>query len=334
MGAVTLTCCVVGPGAVGGVLAASLDASGARVSLLGREGPHLAALRSAGLTVRVAGGDERTLSLPATTDTRDIGPVDVVVLAVKATALGAVAPTVAPLLHPSTVLVPALNGVPWWFLHGADGPLAGRRLTSLDPAGDLGRELDPERVLGCVLHLSASVPAPGVVDQASGRGIILGDATQDTTERVLPVAEAFTAGGMEVTVAPGPAGIRQQVWVKLLGNMSFNPVSALTGATLAQIANDPAAARLCAEMITETAAVGTRLGISVDITPEQRIAMARKLGPVRTSMLQDADAGRPLEIDALVGSVSELGDVLGVDTPATDAVLGLLRLREAVRAGS
>jgi len=333
MDAVSLTCCVVGPGAVGGVLAAALAASGARVSLLGREGPHLAALRSAGLTLRVAGGRERSVALPATSDPREIGPVDVVVLAVKATALAAVAPTVGPLLHPSTVLVPALNGVPWWFLHGAGGPVAGRRLTSLDPAGDLGRHLDPARVLGCVLHLSASVPAPGLVDRASGRGIILGDATQETTDRVTPVAEAFTAGGMEVIVPPGPAGIRQQVWVKLLGNMSFNPVSALTGATLEQIANDPGAARLCTAMIVETAAVGTRLGISVDITPEERIAMARRLGPVRTSMLQDADAGRPLELDALMGSVSELGDVLDVDTPATDAVLGLLRLREAVRPG-
>lgn len=329
--------CVVGPGAVGGVLAAALHAAGEHVTLLGRAGAHLTALRGTGLTLRGPdpGGGTRdvVLPLPATADASEVGPVDVVVLATKTTALATVAPAVRPLLHDGTLVVPAVNGVPWWFLHGVGGELDGRRLTSLDPDGTLERELDPGRVIGCVLHLAASVPAPGVVVHASGRGVILGDATRPTTGRAAPVAQALGGGGLDVTVTDGPVAIRTQVWVKLLGNMSFNPVSALTGATLEQIAGDPAGSRLCTAMIVETAQVGERLGIPVDITPEQRVAMARRLGPVRTSMLQDADAGRPLELDALVGSVSELGDLLDVATPATDAVLDLLRLRGAVLTG-
>lgn len=334
-----LRVCVVGPGAVGGVLAGALHAGGADVHLLGRPGPHLAALQERGLVLRTAlgqpdaTGGQAVLALPATADARDVGPVDVVVLTVKTTALAAVAPAVAPLLHAGTVLVPAVNGVPWWFLHGAGGRLDGHRLRAVDPDGVLSRHLDPARVVGCVVHLAASLPSAGVVAHASGRGVVLGDASRPGIDRVRPVADALAAGGLEVTLAQGPAAVREQVWVKLLGNVSFNPVSALTGATLEQIATDPAAARLCAAMITETATVGERLGVEVSITPDERIAMARRLGPVRTSMLQDADAGRPLETGALVGAVSELAALLQVSAPVTDAVLALLALRDRLRSG-
>ncbi|HEX8498032.1 MAG TPA: 2-dehydropantoate 2-reductase [Actinomycetales bacterium] len=333
-----LRVCVVGPGAVGGVLAGALHRGGAHVSLLGRPGAHLDALQERGLVLRTAaarGEDARevVLRLQAASDARDVGPVDVVVLAVKTTGLWSVAPAVRPLLHAGTVLVPAVNGVPWWFLHGLGGRLDGHPLASVDPGGVLTRHLDPARVVGCVVHLAASVPEAGVVAHASGRGLILGDASRPGSARVRPVTDVLTAGGLEVTLAEGPAAIREQVWVKLLGNVSFNPVSALTGATLEQIATDPAGARTCGAIITETARVGEALGITVDITTEQRIAMARRLGAVRTSMLQDADAGRPLETGALVGAVSELGALLAVPTPVTDAVLALLQLRGSVLTG-
>jgi 2-dehydropantoate 2-reductase len=229
--------------------------------------------------------------------------------------------------------VPAVNGMPWWFLDSAGAPdvLAGRRLRSLDPSGDLAGLVPASRVVGAVVHLAASVPAPGVVEHASGNRLVIGDAGGVLADRVGAIDAALTAGGLVVDVCPTPEALREQVWVKLLGNMSFNPVSALTGGTLAGIARDPAVARLCTDMITECLAVGTALGVHADISPAARVAMAVELGEVKTSMLQDAEAGRELELDAMPGVVSELGDLLGIATPATNAVLGMLRMRERLR---
>lgn len=327
--------CVVGPGAVGGVIAAALHRGGADVSLLGRTGAHLDAIQSNGLRVTGAalGRPDVVLDVPAADDPADVPAPDVVVLAVKTTGLASAVRRVVPLLRPDVVVVPAVNGMPWWFLDSAGAPdaLAGRRLRSLDPSGDLAALVPASRVVGAVVHLGASVPEPGVVAHASGNRLVVGDASGGLGHRVEGIASALEAGGLTVDVCPTPAALREQVWVKLLGNMSFNPVSVLTGGTLAAIARDPLVARLCTDMITECLAVGAGLGVHADISPAARVAMAVELGEFKTSMLQDAEAGRELELDAMPGVVSELGDLLGIDTPATDAVLGLLRMRKRVR---
>jgi 2-dehydropantoate 2-reductase len=260
---------------------------------------------------------------------------DVVVLAVKTTGLAAAVRAVAPLLGPGVAVVPAVNGMPWWFLDsaGALDVLAGRSLRSLDPSGDLAALVPASRVVGAVVHLAASVPEPGVVEHPSGNRLIIGDAGGGLAERVSDIEKALTAGGLVVDVCATPAALREQVWIKLLGNMSFNPISALTGGTLAGIARDPAVARLCTDMIRECLDVGAALGVHADISPAARVAMAVELGEVKTSMLQDAEAGRELELDSMPGVVSELGELLGIETRATDAVLGLLRMRERVRRG-
>ncbi len=327
--------CVVGPGAVGGVVAAALHRGGSPVSLLGRAGTQLDAVRTAGLRVTgtALGRSDEVLHVPASDDPAELPPPDVVVLAVKTTGLEAAVRAAAPLLRPDVAVLPAVNGMPWWFLESAGAPdvLAGRRLASLDRTGDLSALVPATRVIGGVVHWASSVPAPGVVEHVSGNRLIVGDAGGVLGARVAEVAGALTAGGLVVDVCATPEALREQVWVKLLGNMSFNPISALTGATLAGIARDPAVSRLCTDMITECLAVGSALGVHADISPAARVAMAVELGEVRTSMLQDADAGRELELDAMPGVVSELGGLLGIATPATDAVLGLLRMRERVR---
>lgn len=329
--------CVVGPGAVGGVLAAALHRGGTRVSLLGRPGPHLEAIRTRGLRVTEQALDlpDEVLDVATADDPLHVPAPDVVVLAVKTTGLAAAVRGVARLLRPDVAVVPAVNGVPWWFLDSAGAPalLAGRRLRSLDPSGDLASLVPASRVVGAVVHLAASVPAPGVVEHASGNRLVVGDAGGVLANRVGDIEAALTAGGLVVDVCPTPEALREQVWVKLLGNMSFNPVSALTGGTLAGIARDPAMARLCTDMITECLAVGAAMGVHADISPSARVAMAVELGEVKTSMLQDAEAGRELELDAMPGVVSELGDLLGIATPATNAVLGMLRMRERLRHG-
>ncbi len=327
--------CVVGPGAVGGVLAAALHRGGSKVSLLGREGAHLEAIKAGGLRVTGAalGLPDEVLDVPAADDPLEVPAPDVVVLAVKTTGLAAAVRQVAPLLRPHVAVVPAVNGMPWWFLDsaGAPGVFAGRSLRSLDPSGDLAALVPASRVVGAVVHLAASVPGPGVVEHASGNRLVVGDAGGGLADLVGDIERALTAGGLVIDVCPTPEALREQVWVKLLGNMSFNPISALTGGTLAGIARDPAVARLCTDMIKECLDVGAALGVHADISPSARVAMAVELGEVKTSMLQDAEAGRELELDAMPGVVSELGELLGIETPATNAVLGLLRMRERVR---
>ncbi len=329
-----LRLCVVGPGAVGGVIAAALQRGGSDVSVLGRAGPQLEAVRAEGLRVTgsALGLPDEVLRVPVSDDPADLPTPDVVVLAVKTTGLAAAVRAAAPLLGPDVAVLPAVNGMPWWFLESAGAPdvLAGRRLRSLDPTGVLSALVPATRVIGGVVHWAASVPAPGVVEHASGNRLVVGDAGGALGDRVDGVAGALRAGGLVVDVCATPEALREQVWIKLLGNMSFNPVSALTGGTLAGIARDPAVSRLCTDMITECLAVGSALGVHADISPAARVAMAVELGEVRTSMLQDAEAGRELELDAMPGVVSELGGLLGIATPATDAVLGLLRMRERV----
>jgi len=314
----------VGLGAIGGFVAHRLAESGAAVSALAR-GATLAAVRADGLVLRDAADPEvgRAVALPVAERAADLGVQDLVVLTVKTTALASVPDSIAPLLGPHTAVLSAMNGVPWWFFHGLPGPWRGTRLDATDPGGVLAAAIDPSRVVGCVVHMAASCPAPGVVRQAFGERFIVGEPGGAQTPRLAAVADLLRAARLEVEVTPA---IELAVWLKLWGNMTMNPISALTGATMDRILDDPLVRRFASNAMAEAAAIGERIGLPIAMTPDERHVITRKLGAVRTSMLQDVEARRPVELDALVGSVSEMGRRVGVDTPSIDALLGLTRL--------
>ncbi|HYD96750.1 MAG TPA: 2-dehydropantoate 2-reductase [Noviherbaspirillum sp.] len=312
---------IYGFGAVGGLLGARLAASGCDVSAVAR-GETLAALRAHG--ARVLSGDT-TASVPlrAEQDPAALGVQDAVIVAVKATALPDVANGIAPLLGPHTVVVTAMNGVPWWFFAGGTHPHAGTRLPALDPDGALARAIPVEQVVGCVVHLSASCPQPGVVRSGFGNRLILGEPAGGTSERVAALAGLLTRAGFD---AEQSRDIRTDIWYKLWGNMTMNPVSAITGATCDRILDDPLVYRFCLGAMEEAAAIGARIGCPITQSGEDRMEVTRKLGAFKTSMLQDAEAGKPLEIDALVTAVHEIGRLVEIPTPHVDALLGLVRL--------
>ena len=318
--------CVVGAGAIGGFIGARLAAAGqAQVSALAR-GTTLTALQTHGWRLLEAGA---LLQVPAvaSNDASTLGAQDVVVIAVKGPALPALAPSLAPLLGPGTVVLPAMNGVPWWF--GAVTPaLAAAPLQSVDPGGVIAASLPVERVIGCVVHASASMAEPGLVDHRMGHGLIIGEPTGGDSDRVRALGALFSAAGFAVTCSPR---IRHDVWYKLWGNMTANPVSALTGATMDRVLDDELVRAFNSSAMREAAAIGERIGCTIEQTPDDRHAITRRLGAFRTSMLQDVDAGRPLELDALVGVVREIGQRVGVATPAIDALFGLARLFGRVR---
>jgi len=316
--------CIVGLGAIGGFLAHRLAEAGQPVSALAR-GATLEAVRRRGLVLHDVADPDRPRSVPiAVSDSpQALGPQDLVVLAVKTTALGTIPATIAPLLGPDTVVLSAMNGVPWWFFHGLGERWRGVRLHATDPLGELHAAIPCERVVGCVVHMSASCPEPGVVRQAFGERFIVGEPGGGTTPRLIAIADLLRAGRLQVETS---ARIELDVWLKLWGNMTMNPVSALTGATLDRILDDPLLRRFVSDAMAEAGAIGDALGLPIAMTPEERHAITRSLGAVRTSMLQDVDAGRPLELDALIGAVSEMARLVGVDTPYVDALLGLTRL--------
>jgi 2-dehydropantoate 2-reductase len=331
---------VVGLGAVGGLIAARLALAGTRVGALAR-GATLAAVRSNGLRLRM-GGTEARAAVTATDDARALGPQDVVIVALKGPALVDAAATLAPLLGPQTVVLPAMNGVPWWFLQtgGAshrpddEGRPAGRvalaaPLESVDPGGRIAAALPLGSILGCVVHLTCSCPEPGVVEHGFGQRLIVGEpAGGGPSDRVRAVCETLAAAGFS---AEPSADIRKDVWYKLWGNMTTNPISALTGATTDRILDDPLVQAFMLRAMAEAAEIGARIGCPIDQSGEERVVVTRQLGAFRTSMLQDAAAGRPLEIDAIVGAVHEIGERVGVPTPSIGALLGLTRLMARVR---
>jgi 2-dehydropantoate 2-reductase len=316
-----LKVCIVGAGAIGGFLGARLAAAGqATVTALAR-GTTLDALRQHGWRLFEDGA---LLQVPAhaSDDPASLGVQDLVVIAVKGYSLPGLAPRLAPLLGPRTIVLPAMNGVPWWF--GAVTPaLAATPLQMVDPDGATARALPVGQVLGCVVHASTSTTAPGYVAHTMGRGLIIGEPAGGTSDRVRAVADLFMAAGFAVTCSER---IRHDVWYKLWGNMTANPVSALTGATMDRVLKDDLVRDFNSGAMREAAAIGERIGCVIEQTPEDRHAITRRLGAFRTSMLQDADAGRPIELDALVGVVREIGQRVGVATPSIDALYGLARL--------
>jgi len=340
--------CVVGAGAIGGVIAAQLAAAeDAEVSVLAR-GATLAALASDGLRVTTAGGTTSLRptivssgpgwsgwqgplvhsGLTASDDAASLGVQDVVVVAVKAQSMRSVAASVGPLLGPDTAVLSTLNGVPWWFLDGFGGPAAGRCLASVDAGGEIASALPAVRVIGGTVHLSASLTAPGEVSWRSGNGLIIGELDGSSTPRLDALAGVLRAGGFDVTVSPR---IRDDVWYKLWGNLTLNPICALTGASTGPALDDDLVRGLISAAMLEAREIGARIGCPITQTPQDRHAVTRKLGDFVPSMLQDARAGRPLELDALTGAVRELGALTGVPTPFTDAIHGLTRLWMSAR---
>jgi 2-dehydropantoate 2-reductase len=314
--------CVVGAGAIGGFLGTRLALDpGNAVAALAR-GTTLVALRDHGWRLHQGGELLTAPAAAAADDPRELGSHDLVILALKAQSLPALAPTLAPLFSPDTLVLPAMNGVPWWF--GAGTPaLAARPLASVDPGGAIAAAIPVSRVVGCVVHASASVAEPGVTTHRMGRGLILGEPTGGESARVARLGELFTRAGFEVSCSPR---IRYDVWYKLWGNMTMNPVSALTGATTDRVLDDELVRTFCAGAMREAAAVGARIGCDVRESADDRQAVTRKLGVFKTSMLQDVEASRSLELDALVGAVHEIGERVGVATPMIDALFGLTRL--------
>jgi len=313
--------CVVGAGAIGGVLAARLAAV-ADVSVLAR-GATLSAIRDRGLRVVLPTGEKTVTPLAVAADAAELGAQDFVIVAVKAQAMASVAAAVAALLGPSTAVLSTLNGVPWWFLDGFGGPAAGRHLDSVDPGGAIASVLPAARVIGGTVHLSASSPAPGEVSWHGGSGLIVGELSGLPSPRLDALAGALRAAGFDLTVSPR---IRDDVWYKLWGNLTLNPICALTGASTGPALDDDLVRDFISAAMLEARAIGARIGCPIAQTPQDRHAVTRKLGDFVPSMLQDARAGRPLELDALTGAVRELGVLTGVPTPCVDAIHGLARL--------
>ena len=306
--------CVYGAGAVGGLMAVWLSRSGHDVSLVAR-GAQLEAIRRDGLRVRSKSGTE-SFRIKADADPAKLGAQDYVLVTVKAQSLTDVAANIAPLLGKDTSVVTAMNGVPWWFLN--------LQLKSLDPDGALARAIPTERVVGCVIHLSASTPEPGLIHHAMGAKLILGEPGGRNTARTQRITEAFANAGFETTVS---ASIEKDFWVKLLGNVSFNPVSALTVTTADQLIRNDEVKAYMIEIMREVLAIGRAVGVDADIDPEARIDMARALGAFKTSMHQDLEAGKRLEIDGLLAGTLEIARKAGVRAPFTESLFGLIRAR-------
>ncbi|MCC7328200.1 MAG: 2-dehydropantoate 2-reductase [Burkholderiales bacterium] len=313
--------CIYGAGAIGGFIGARLGARGHALTAVAR-GATLAALRARGL--RLAAHD-RVIEVPLETsdEPASLGAQDLVVVAVKAPALPEVAARIAPLLGPDTVVLTAMNGVPWWFFSGMPGPCADLPLTTLDPDGAIASAIPVRRIVGCVVHAACTSPEPGVVRHVMGQGLIVGEPAGGAAPRVTALAQALTDAGFDARVSER---IQQDIWYKLWGNMTMNPVSAFTGATLDRILDDPLANAFCQAVMREAKAIGDAIGCPIEQSTEDRNAITRRLGAFRTSMLQDVDAGKPLEIDALLTVVREIANRVAIATPNLDVLLGLTRV--------
>jgi len=317
--------CIFGAGAIGGYMGAKLAEAGADVSLVAR-GPHLAAMKANGLTLIEENG---TKNLPVTVSDNpaDLGPQDYVIVTLKAHSVPPVVDKMRPLIGPNTTIVSGVNGVPWWYFHNIGTDLEGTRLASVDPGDAQWNGFGPDNVLGCVVYPAAEVIEPGVIKHIEGNRFSLGEPSGEKSERAMALSKALSAAGLKAPVRPK---IRDEIWVKLWGNLSFNPISALTHATLDVLCTDPGTREVARNMMLEAQAIAETLGVKFPIDVDRRIQGGADVGAHRTSMLQDLDANRPMEIDALVGSVQELGRITGTPTPTIDTVLALVQLRGKV----
>ncbi|MBY6161741.1 2-dehydropantoate 2-reductase [Mameliella alba] len=317
--------CIFGAGAIGGYLGGKLAQAGADVSLVAR-GPHLAAMQANGLRLIEAGGETR-VQVRASEDPAELGEQDYVIVTLKAHSVPGVVARMAPLIGERTTIVSGANGVPWWYFHRIGGALEGRRLTSVDPGNVQWDGFGPDNVLGCVVYPAAEVVEPGVIRHVEGNRFSLGEPSGEKSDRAVALSKVLGAAGLKAPVRPK---LRDEIWVKLWGNLSFNPISALTHATLDVLCTDPGTREVARGMMVEAQEIAERLGVKFPIDVERRIDGGAAVGAHRTSMLQDLDAGRPMEIDALVRSVQELGQITGVETPVIDTVLALVSLRARV----
>ncbi|MFQ5690335.1 MAG: 2-dehydropantoate 2-reductase [Gemmatimonadota bacterium] len=313
--------CIYGAGAIGGYLGVQLSRAGQDVTLIAR-GPHLAAMRKNGVKLLVD-GEERVARPLCTDDPAVAGPQDYVFVTLKAHSVPGIVERMPPLLGPETAVVTAANGVPWWYFYGLEGPWRDHRLESVDPGGVVWDGIGPERVIGCVVYPAAEVVEPGVIRHVSGNRFTLGEPSGEKTERVRRLARTLIEAGFRAPVRD----IRDEIWLKLWGNLSFNPISALTLATLDLVATDPGTRAVARAMMLEAQAIGEKLGVRFKVDVERRIDGAAAVGAHRTSMLQDLERGRPMEIDALAGAVQEMGRLVEVPTPTLDVVLALVRQR-------
>jgi 2-dehydropantoate 2-reductase len=315
--------CIFGAGAIGGYIAARLALRGeCEVSVVAR-GAHLQAINAKGLTLK-QGGETRTVKIAASRDADVFGPQDFVILTLKAGAIPAAVPALKPLLGPETAVLFGQNGFPWWYFHKHGGPFEGRSLESVDPAYAIWNGIGPERAIGAVVWQAAELESPGVVVHNYGDRMPIAEPSDQRTSRVRLLSALLTAAGIK---SPVKGGIRDEIWLKLWGNLSFNPVSVLTGGTLVDLAGDPGTRRVIHAMMDESRAVAEAIGVSFSIGAEERMDMAARVGAHKTSMLQDIEQGRPTELDAILGAVIELAQMTSIETPALKLVYDLVKFR-------
>jgi 2-dehydropantoate 2-reductase len=317
--------CVYGAGAIGGLIGAKLALAGEDVTLIAR-GPHLEAMRKNGLTL-VSEGKTEVVRPRLTGDAREAGPQDFVVLGVKAHALPGIADAVQPLLSEKTALVPAINGVPWWYFYKLPGPYENTRLQTVDPGGVLWEKLHPSRVVGCIVYPAVDVRAPGVIEHTYGNRFDIGEPDGSKSERAQAFSQLMIKAGFRCPVRPR---IRDNLWIKLWGNLSFNMICSLTMAGLEVVTADPGTREVARKQMLEAQAVAEKLGVKFALDVDARIAGAVEVGAHKPSTLVDLERGRPMEIDALLGAVVEMGRLVGLPTPTCDTVLALVRLRARI----
>jgi 2-dehydropantoate 2-reductase len=315
--------CVFGAGAIGGLMAAQIAAAqSAEVTIIAR-GPHLAAMQARGLKL-ISGGTETVVHPRCVATAAEAGPQDAVIITLKAHSLPSAAAQMQPLLGPETAVISAVNGIPWWYFHGIGGTHEGRRVESVDPGGEVSRLLPPERAIGCIVYPAAEVVEPGVIEHTYGDRFTLGEPNGQRSPRIEAAAAALIAAGFKAPIRPR---IRDEIWVKLWGNLAFNPISALTTSTLDELTGDPGQREVARNMMLEAQTIGEALGVRFAIDVDKRIAGAAEVGAHRTSMLQDLERGRPMEIEALLGVIVEFAELTGLPAPTCRVVLALVRAR-------
>ena len=317
--------CIYGAGAIGGYLGVQLARAGEEVTLIAR-GPHLKAMQTEGLKLRI-GGEEHLAHPTCTNDPAEVRSQDYVIITLKAPSIPGIVDTIRPLLGPETAVVTAYNGIPFWYFYRLEGAWRDHRLESVDPRGEQWEKIGPERAIGCVVYPATEVSEPGVIQHIDGDRFSVGEPSGEKTDRVKKLSDSLRRAGLK---APLRAHIRNEIWVKLWGNLCFNPISALTLATLDVIATQPGTRTVARAMMLEAQAIGEKLGVRFGVDVERRIAGAAAVGAHKTSMLQDLERGRPMEIDALLTVVQEMGRLVEVDTPTIDVVLPLLQQRARI----